>query len=340
MGRGRLLLSGGVAAVLVGILIWMLLRGNADSERAARTDAAREKETRPTAYTASAADTRRATVRAPVRANRRGPAATRPVSEAAAEAMHQHLVRLRESLAVQDAARRELAQAERELREKEDSEQLTQRVQELEAQAEALVKAARAARKAIRKWLVADSRRPLEMYERLKDADAREGLGRRPGWMLASFYDNRDLEGQVLHDLYEAPDEHVRGLALHVVAARPSPARVSAVTHAAQEDKSEAVRVQALSVLTGYKDDPLAIERRRQIHAVFVKAAQDKDSAQTRIQGLAALSTDPRSDGLVALFESAAKDPDHKVRAVANQALRRWGAAQTPGGSHARKNEE
>ncbi|MHC4548576.1 MAG: hypothetical protein ACYTEZ_07345 [Planctomycetota bacterium] len=241
------------------------------------------------------------------------------------------LARLRERLAARQALRPAQREVERELRELKQErgdpsprDELARRQAELEAQAETLDTATRRARSDLHSWLVADAGRPLEMYRLLRQPDQAEGLG-RPGRLLAGFFDNRRLEKEILRDLRVSPDEHVRGLALDVVAARPSDARVTAVTSLAQEKKSERVRVKALGVLAGFKDDPLALPRRRQIRAVLVAAAQDETSAPARIRGLTALSREQPNDQLLELFRKTVNnDPDPHVRAVANQALRRW----------------
>jgi hypothetical protein len=197
---------------------------------------------------------------------------------------------------------------------------------ELLAEKEAQAEAKRRARAELKRWLVEDAGRPLELYLSLRQPESATGL-RRPGRLLVGFFDNPRLEAAVLQDLRSSPDEAVRSLALDVVSARASQPRLTAVTRVAAQDEVAGVRERAVGVLHGYQGDRRMIRQRRQIQQTLLDAAGDED-AQVRIRALVALSgaPQPSKDMAVVFQDLQANDPDLKVRTVAKQALRRWSA--------------
>jgi len=201
---------------------------------------------------------------------------------------------------------------------------LEEQLAELLAEEEARAEAKRRARAELNRWLVEDAGRPLELYLLLRQPEGVMGLG-RPGRLLAGFFDNPRLEAAVLRDLRSSPDEKVRRLALDVVSARASRARLTEVTRLAGQDASAAVRVRAVGVLHGYQGDRRMLTRRKQIQGTLLDAAVDAE-AQVRIRALVALAgaPQPTQDMAVVFQDLQANDPDLQVRTVAKQALHRW----------------
>jgi len=243
-----------------------------------------------------------------------------------------HLVALRGHIAAMRGVSEQVTQLEEAVRLAKDKGTAEQRgkldaqLSELVAEEEARAEARRQAKAELKRWLVDDARRPLELYLLLHQPENAAGLG-RPGRLLVGYFDNPRLEAAVLRDLRSSPDEDVRRLALDVVSARASQARLTEVTRLAAEDQSSGVRERAVGVLHGYQGDRRMIRKRKQIEATLLGAAGDED-AQVRIRALVALSgaTHPSKDMAVVFQNLLANDPDLQVRTVAKQALRRWNA--------------
>jgi hypothetical protein len=308
---GRSLL---VAAVLVtGLLVWRLAGSASRHQRAERS----------LGVSVATAPARR------FAAERRSSAASdseraAPDSAPARLSALQEQVDAAQDLAgrvclLEDAVRRAARKGTEEERRK-----LEGQLSELRAEEKAQAEARRRARTELQRWLVEDPGRPLELYRLLRARGSTEGLG-RAGRLLAGYFDNSRLEAAVLDDLRSSPDEAVRGLALDVVSARPSPARLAAVTRLAGSDASAHVRVRAVGVLHGYQGDRRMLAKRGEIERTLLDAAGDED-AQVRIRALVALAgaPQPTKDMAVVFQKLQAEDPDLQVRTVAKQALRRW----------------
>ena len=243
-----------------------------------------------------------------------------------------HLVALRGHLAAVRGVSEQVRQLEEAVRlakakgTEEQRGKLEAQLAELLAEEKARAEARRRSKAELKRWLVEDAGRPLELYLLLHQPESAAGLG-RPGRLLVGFFDNRRLEAAVLRDLRSSPDEEVRGLALDVVSARASQARLTEVTRLAARDQNAGVRVRAVGVLHGYQGDRRMLAKRKQIEATLLDAAGDED-VQVRIRALAALSGAPHpSKDMAVVFQNLlANDPDLQVRTVAKQALRRWSA--------------
>ena len=244
----------------------------------------------------------------------------------------EHLVVLRGHLAATRGISEQVRQLEEAVRlaEAKDAEggrpELEGQLSELLSEAEAQDEAMRRARVELKRWLADDVGRPVELYLWVRQPEGAEGLG-RPGRLLAGYFDNRRLESAVLSDLRSSSDEEVRRLALDVVSARASRARLAEATRLAAKDASAGVRVRAVGVLHGYQGDPRMLAKRSQIEGTLLDAAGDED-AQVRIRALVALAgaPHPTKDMAVVFQNLLANDPDLEVRTVAKQALRRWSA--------------
>ena len=229
--------------------------------------------------------------------------------------------------------RREVARAENELKELRDRPENEDRRRVLRATLEDLRRRLKAEKMAaqenhreIRRWLSENPVHPPAYYRELRNRMSTEAPG-RAGFILAGHYDNAELESMVLGDLQSGTDS-LRLLALEVVAARATPARVGAVSEIALRNSPEKVRESAVQVLGNYKEDPEAVRQRNEIFSVLTEALQTSDHAGTRVQALVGLGRERSpTDSLRNLVKGIAeKDPDNGVRAVARQLLRRWGS--------------